>query len=104
MGRWKRRRLAVERDFVQVPARVPLLLSLSCPSSPTKKEAFELEDGRKLVYKQPEAGSKEKTRPIHVLSSFLLAGPVLEPAPWLHRDGASLSTQHSFSGWELMRL
>eukprot|EP00439_Symbiodinium_sp_Y106_P078390 s1143_g17.t1 len=34
VGRWKRRRLAVERDFVQ--------------------EAFELEDGRKLVYKQPE--------------------------------------------------
>jgi len=46
VGRWKRRRLAVERDFVQ--------------------EAFELEDGRKLVYKQPEGQFSNPNLPCEV--------------------------------------
>ena len=43
MGRWKRRHLAVGRDFVE--------------------ESFTLADGRTLFYKQPEAGCKGLQRP-----------------------------------------
>ncbi|CAE7254194.1 trmA [Symbiodinium pilosum] len=46
VGRWKRRRLAVERDFVQ--------------------EAFKLEDGRTLVYKQPEGQFSNPNLPCEV--------------------------------------
>ena len=40
VGRWKRRRLAVERDFVQAPARVSLFTLSQLPFLPNKKGGF----------------------------------------------------------------